>query len=948
MNRIFKVVFNHVLGRHVVVSEVVSSIQRGALKVIAIAVAASCLGLPAYAKTYEVDSVSEDDFKSGVSVEHTTYIPGVNSNTGKTDLGIETKTASGLQTVTVGINATHAYLPNGKLVLVQESDVPSNENYNTYVGRFHTLEKTESQQVGLITNKGAISKKYLEAGASLSDDSAMNADGTEFTGTYTAPDGSVYSVVGKRGEKQSNGLYAWTTTITDQYGNSFTSSSINYMSIETPPADVTNVYTVTAKYEGGEWTTSIVDQNGDAPTNPKMTEISEPVENKKLDMNIGEVNKKTNGYFMTNTIKTTGQITGTVDEKTATVQTGDVVKASITNRNGKPDILTVTVNGESTQFTDDYVKEGTLKTKASDSSNETVTTFKNTDGTSFDVKGENTYVAKGELTQGATDTSNETQTTFTRNDGTTFTVSGEDTYVVKGEVTTKASDTSDKVVTTFTRNDGTTFDVEGNNTYVAKAEVTQEATDDSADVKVQLTRNDGKSFDLDLKDRYVAKAEVTQAATDESDKVNVQMSRNDGKSFDLALNNTYVAKAEVTQQATDTNDDVTIQLSRNDGKSFELATKNTYLADAELKDHTLTLSRNDGTEFSVKDIATLDDGMTYTGDSGSADVKLNSTVSVVGGAKGALTEGNIGVVAEQDGDNAKLTVKLAKDIKDVDSITVNKSVTVGNTKIEDNKVTVGDTVVDNSSVTTKTVNATDVKATTVTADSFYAGDNIFNSSGLSVGGGNVTVTNKGFVVQGGPSMTSSGINAGGKKITNVAAGTAPTDAVNVSQLESSNQHHEANFRRLMHKDAQLERKIHRTGAHAAALAALHPLDFDEDHKLTASAGVGSYHGSNAIAAGVFYRPDENKMFSLGVSLNESDSMVNAGFSYRFGTGSNDKTSPNNIHELKRRVSDLSQDNQSLTAELSSTSQRLASADKEIASLKDEIAQIKKMLKGMKK
>jgi hypothetical protein len=152
----------------------------------------------------------------------------------------------------------------------------------------------------------------------------------------------------------------------------------------------------------------------------------------------------------------------------------------------------------------------------------------------------------------------------------------------------------------------------------------------------------------------------------------------------------------------------------------------------------------------------------------------------------------------------------------------------------------------------------------------------------------------------------------------------------------------------MHKDAQLERKIHRTGAHAAALAALHPLDFDEEHKLTASAGVGSYHGSNAVAAGVFYRPDENKMFSLGVSLNESDSMVNAGFSYRFGTGSNDKTSPNNIHELKRRVSDLSQDNQSLNAELSSTSQRLASADKEIASLKDEIAQIKKMLKGIKK
>ena len=773
MNRIFKVVFNHVLGRHVVVSEVVSSIQRGTLKVIAIAVAALAVsGLdPAYA-AYVPDKEADENFRSGVAVTDVHYSTGVNSNTAKATIDISTYSASQLKTVTAGINATSAYLPNGKLVLVQSGI--TGDARNTFIGRYSTTS---------------------------------------------------------------------------------------------------HEYTVTAKYEDGKWTSSMVDEEGNPVT--KTITISE---NSDVQLNLGEVKKVTTGanqgYFMTNTTTRTGQVSGKETKNTATVQTGDVVKASITNRNGKPDILTVSVNGESTQFTDDYVKEGTLTTKASDSSNETVTTFKNTDGTSFDVKGENTYVAKGELTQGATDTSNETQTTFTRNDGTTFTVSGEDTYVVKGEVTTKASDTSDKVVTTFTRNDGTTFDVEGNNTYVAKA--------------------------------------------------------------------------EVTKQATDTNDDVTIQLSRNDGKSFELATKNTYLADAELKDHTLTLSRNDGTEFSVKDIATLDDGMTYAGDSGSADVKLNSTVSVVGGAKGTLTDGNIGVVAEQDGNNGKLTVKLAKDIKDVDTITVNKSVTVGNTKIEDNKVTVGDTVVDNSSVTTKTVNATDVKATTVTADSFYAGNNIFNSSGLSVGGGNVTVTKDGFKVNNGPSMTSSGINAGGKKITNVAAGTAPTDAVNVSQLNDATQQQENNFRRLMHKDAQLERKIHRTGAHAAALAALHPLDFDEDHKLTASAGVGSYHGSNAVAAGVFYRPDENKMFSLGVSLNESDSMVNAGFSYRFGTGSNDKTSPNNIHELKRRVSDLSQDNQSLNAELSSTSQRLASADKEIASLKDEIAQIKKMLKGMKK
>ncbi len=355
MNRIFKVVFNHVLGRLVVVSEVASAIQRGALKVIAIAVAASCLGLPAYAKTYEVDSVSEEDFKSGVSVDHTTYNTGVNSKTGNTHLGMDTKTASGLQTVTVGINATHAYLPNGKLVLVQESDVPSNENYNTYVGRFHTLEKTESTYLANIRTypykdspAGAIS--YNPANGTLSGDSGFSEDGKSYTGTYTDANGNIYRISAYTDSDKPNTSSAkWITTLTDSNGNTWTSSPQGYIQIKTPEADVTNVYTVTAKYEGGEWTTGIVDQNGNAPTDPKMTTITGPVENKELDMNIGEVNKKANGYFMTNTIKTTGQVTGEVSESTATVQTGDVVTATV-NKNGtnhaNDDSLTIKVNGE--------------------------------------------------------------------------------------------------------------------------------------------------------------------------------------------------------------------------------------------------------------------------------------------------------------------------------------------------------------------------------------------------------------------------------------------------------------------------------------------------------------------------------------------------------------------------------------------------------------------------
>ncbi len=72
------------------------------------------------------------------------------------------------------------------------------------------------------------------------------------------------------------------------------------------------------------------------------------------------------------------------------------------------------------------------------------------------------------------------------------------------------------------------------------------------------------------------------------------------------------------------------------------------------------------------------------------------------------------------------------------------------------------------------------------------------------------------------------------------------------------------------------------------------------------------------------------MFSVGASLNENDSMVNAGLSYRFGTGSGNKTSPSNIHEMKRQISNLSEENRQLSAQLNSSEAKLASADSKIA------------------
>ena len=216
------------------------------------------------------------------------------------------------------------------------------------------------------------------------------------------------------------------------------------------------------------------------------------------------------------------------------------------------------------------------------------------------------------------------------------------------------------------------------------------------------------------------------------------------------------------------------------------------------------------------------------------------------------------------------------------------------------------------------------------ANTFVLGNNVKAGSGISnavvLGSDSEAVSN----------AVSVGAKGKERKIVNVKAGEDPTDAVNVSQLQQTNQRidqQDSSLRRLAKRDAQLERKIERAGAHAAAIAALHPLDYDEDHKFTASAGVGQYHGSSAVAVGAFYRPTENLMFSFGASLNENDSMVNAGMSYRFGTGSGNKTSPNNIHEMRRQINNLSEENRQLSAQLNSSETKRASSDAEIQELK---------------
>ena len=174
--------------------------------------------------------------------------------------------------------------------------------------------------------------------------------------------------------------------------------------------------------------------------------------------------------------------------------------------------------------------------------------------------------------------------------------------------------------------------------------------------------------------------------------------------------------------------------------------------------------------------------------------------------------------------------------------------------------------------------------------------------------GNTTITTDGLTIKDGPSITKTrGIYGGNQKVTGVKAGeisSTSTDAVNGSQLFATNQQVAQNVQSI----SKLGNRINKVGAGAAALAALHPLDFDPDDKWDFAAGYGNYNGENAAAIGAYYRPNEDTMFSVGGSFGNGENMVNAGVSLKLGQGNHVSTSKvamaKEIKDLRKELEGL--------------------------------------------
>ena len=165
-------------------------------------------------------------------------------------------------------------------------------------------------------------------------------------------------------------------------------------------------------------------------------------------------------------------------------------------------------------------------------------------------------------------------------------------------------------------------------------------------------------------------------------------------------------------------------------------------------------------------------------------------------------------------------------------------------------------------------------------------------------------------------VSEAGLNANGNKVTQVADGNIDKDskdAVNGRQLYATNQlvkENASNISLLGNSINKLDNRVDKVGAGAAALAALHPLDFDPEDKWDFAAGYGNYSGASAVALGAYYRPNEDTMFSVGGSFGNGENMVNAGVSLKLGQSNHTSASK---AAMEKKISALSQEVEELKA-----------------------------------
>ena len=319
-----------------------------------------------------------------------------------------------------------------------------------------------------------------------------------------------------------------------------------------------------------------------------------------------------------------------------------------------------------------------------------------------------------------------------------------------------------------------------------------------------------------------------------------------------------------------------IGLSGKDGRNADITVDK---GDPDLNGNEITRIKYRDENGKTHQVATKDDGMKYGGDTGTVIKKqLNEQVNVVGGITDAnkLTSED-NLGVVSDGNN-NLKVRMAKDLKGLETVT---------TKDADGNTTV------------------------------------MNSGGVTItpAGGNQV------------SLTKDGLDNGGNTISNVGPGVNGTDAVNVNQLKDATGG-------LSNAINAVAGETQRVGAHAAALSALKPIQYDPLEPTQVMAGIGNYRGETAAALGIAHYTAEDTMFHVGMSVGSHHNMVNAGVTRKFGTSDAKKAVPerykggpiSSIYVLQDEVTALKAENA-----------RMQESLHELSSVKDDNARMQKRI-----
>ena len=333
-----------------------------------------------------------------------------------------------------------------------------------------------------------------------------------------------------------------------------------------------------------------------------------------------------------------------------------------------------------------------------------------------------------------------------------------------------------------------------------------------------------------------------------------------------------------------------IGLNGKDGRSADISVEK---GDPDIEGNEITRIKYQDENGKTHQVATKDDGMKYGGDSGAViNKKLNEQVNVIGGITDASKLTTEDNLGVVSDGTGNLKVRMAKDLKGLETVTTKDA--AGNTTV--------------------------------------------------MNGGGVTITPaSGNAV----SLTKDGLNNGGNTITNVAAGVNGTDAVNVNQLKGATD-------KMANAINAVAGETQRVGAHAAAMAALKPIQYDPLEPTQVMAGVGNYRGETAAALGVAHYSAEDTMFHVGVSVGGHHNMVNAGVTHKFGNSDAKKAIPerykggpiSSVYVLQDEVTALKAENAHMQESLNELSSvkadnaRMQQRIDELSSVKEDNEQMK--------